>query len=409
MTFLHKFFLLALMASITLTACKRENIDEIVPDDPQFEPVEVDVNTLIDAMKPTTSEGMSLDCITVLYPFDLKTVSEKTVSISSEADFRAAVSTQSADPAVDFLFPLEVTGASGKQFQVFDNAELGKRFAACTPQTGWKTNSATSGGAAIPAFLFDSLCFDLVYPVSLEDQNGAPYTANTEGDFVNLVATVDSLFFTLPLTVDTSGVQVSINTQTEFLDLVYICHGISAPIGGSGLTFEGFCYKLLYPFDALLPDSTTVVTVNDENDYAALVLEGEQLELIYPFSLEDSAGMVTVINDDTAFLMALVDCGIVQIDTITSVCDVFPAHAQLFFNEGASGCGFQVNYPAQVTAEGVTYTVNDLNEYMNVYSMYQSRVNEIDLVYPVSITTISGGNVITFTSDSEVCAYIDGC
>ncbi len=409
MTSLHKICLLALVALMTLTACDRENVDIIVPDDPQFEPVEVDVNTLLDAMKPATADGMSLDCITVLYPFDLKTASERTVSISSEAEFRAAVSAQAADPAVDFIFPLEVRGESGKEFQVSDNTELGKRFASCTPKTGWKTTNANSSGAgAIPAFLFDSLCFDLVYPVSLEDQNGTPYTANTVGDFINLSATVDTLYFALPLTVDTSGVQVSINSQTEFLDLVYFCHGISAPIGGSGLTFEGLCFRLLYPFDGILSDSTTV-TVNDENDYAALVLAGEQIELTYPFSLEDSAGTVTVVNDDTTLFNILIGCGIIEIGPPTA-CNT-PAHALLFFNANmpTMSCSYQINYPVQLVADSVTYTVNDLNDYLDVYNMYQFQLDKIDLIYPVSVTPYNGGTVITFTSDSAVCGYFDGC
>jgi hypothetical protein len=407
MTSLHKICLLAVVALMTLTACNRENVDQIVPDDPQFEPVEVDVNTLMGAMKATNSEGMSLGCMTVLYPFDLKTVSEATVSISSEEDFHAAVSPQIADPAVDFVFPLEVKGAGGSRAQMMNNAELGTSFGSCTPTTGW-TALATSSAGSIPAFLFDSLCFDLVYPVDLEDQNGTPYTATNQGDFINLLATVDTLYFSLPVTVDTSGVQVTISTQAEFLDLVYTCQGISAPVGGGGFTIQGFCQKLLFPFDVSLTNGT-IETVNDQNDYATLVLAGEYLELVYPYSLEDSAGTVTVINDDTALIAVFIDCGLIEITTPTA-CNT-PAHALLFFNANMPSmpCSFQISFPLQVVANNITYTINDLNDYLDVYNLFPSQLDAIDLVYPVSVTPYSSGSVITFNNDGEVCAYIDGC
>ena len=406
MTSLYKIFLLALAALITLTACDRNHVDRIDPNDPMFEPIEVDVNTLLDAMEAQDSEGMSLGCVTVLYPFDLKTASDASISISSEEDFQAAVSVQAADPAVDFIFPLEVRDAAGKRVQMEDNAELGTNFANCTPITGWQATTSSPGGA-IPAFLFDSLCFDLVYPVSLEDQNATPYTATSQGDFINLLATVDTLYFTLPLVVDTNGVQLNIQTQSEFLDLVYTCQGITAPTSGNGLGLQGLCSTLLFPFDAKLNDGT-IVTVNDQNDYANYVLAGEHLEVVYPFSLEDAAGNVTVVNDDSALILVFIDCGLFEIDTVYD-CSHSPAHVLLFFNAlnilTMNNYVYEINYPVDLIVEGNPVTLNSDDQYLPAVGGSPFDLLETDLVYPITITQF--GRDIQLNSDADVCAFYE--
>lgn len=410
MNFLNKFSVVILMLTLLLTACNKENIDSTIPEDPNFQPTTVDVNNMLGAMKPISPNGLDLGCLTVVYPFDLTLESNTTITINDEAEFQVALDMESPNQVVDFVFPLSILDGDGNATQVADNNELGVAFVSCIPSTGWTTSSNTE--EIIPAFLLVDLCLDLVYPVNLEDVNGNTYIANNESEFIDLSATNDELFFSLPLAViDQDGNQVVINDLNSFFDLSYECDGISTPVIGDGNLIEGFgCYdELVYPADVLLSDGSTL-TLDNADDYANLVLSGQEAELQFPFSLADSTGTVVVISDTLDLIEAVISCGIIT-NPNTGSCGNTPAHILLFFNQnlGTVQCGYSVNYPLQVEAENVTYDLNNMQEYLDVYNMYQFQTDKITIIYPVSITITDNGQVITFNDAVEVCTFISGC
>ncbi|MEO0875724.1 MAG: hypothetical protein AAFY48_14095 [Bacteroidota bacterium] len=65
-----------------------------------------------------------------------------------------------------------------------------------------------------------------------------------------------------------------------------------------------------------------------------------------------------------------------------------------------------MDYPNQITAGGIVYDINDIDEYFVVYNQY--AWDEIDIVYPISVTE-TDGTVVTFNSDQEICDYINEC
>ena len=410
MNFLTKKIAFFLLAVLFLTACNKENVDEIIPGDPGYQPDTVVVNSLMLALVANPSGGLDLGCITINFPFSLVTQSGATVEINTEAEFEAATDTTAADPAVDIVFSLSITDSDGNTVQVNDDQELGVAFASCIPTFGWDT--AAISGEILPVCLFDEyLCFDITYPVDLEDQDGNTYVAEDEDELIDYLATIEHLYFTLPMTVlKDDGTSLVINNIEEFFNAAMECEGITPPVVGGGIEVNGFgCYDLLYPFN-VVTDNGDVVTINDANEYANLILTGVSVEIQYPFSLVNLAGETVVVNSFDDFIATLNECGgfVIIIDT-TDICDV-EAHVLLYFNQGQgpTSCGYLINFPTQVEAEGTVYDLNDMFEYYNVYGQYSNQIDKINIIYPVSVT-LSDGTILTFNNDNDVCQFIDGC
>ncbi|MEZ4961875.1 MAG: hypothetical protein R2830_18750 [Saprospiraceae bacterium] len=417
MNFLTKKIALFLFAVLFLTACNKDNIDEVIPGDPGYQPDTVVVNSLIFAMVGNPSGGLDLGCITINFPFSLLTESGATVEINTEAEFEAATDSTAADPVVDIVFPLSITDSDGNTGQVNDETELGVAFASCIPTTGWVDTTSVDGTYPIPAFLFEDLCFDLVYPVDVEDADENTYTANNEAALIDLLATTSNLTFVLPITVlDEQGNETVIESAAGFFDLYYACDGVIPPgtqggipidlsdLDSANCDFESLAIQ--YPYDVVTDDGD-LITVADANQEAALILSGVHYTVQYPFSLVDADGEVVTINDDLEFIQLILPC-LVTIEE-PDPCST-PAHVLLYFNQGQAPfqCGYLINFPTQVEAEGTVYDLNDMFEYYNVYGLYSNQIDKISIIYPVSVT-LNDGTILTFNNDNDVCQFIDGC
>lgn len=417
MNFLTKKIAFFFLAVLFLTACNKENIDEVIPGDPGFQPDTVMVNSLMAAMVSNPSGGLDLGCITINFPFSLLTESGATVEINTEAEFEAATDSTAADPAVDIVFPLSITDSDGNTTQVNDDYELGVAFASCIPIEGWDDTSSSNGTYTIPAFLFEELCFDLVYPVDVEDAEENNYTANDEAALIDLLATTPSLSFVLPITVlDELGNETIIESAAGFFDLYYSCDGIIPPgtqggipidlsnLDSANCDFESLAFQ--YPYDVVTDDGE-LITVADENQEAALILSGEHYTVQYPFNLVDADGEVITINNDLEFIEFILPC-LITIEE-PDPCST-PAHVLLYFNQGQAPfqCGYLINFPTQVEAEGTVYDLNDMFDYYNAYGPYSNQIDKIHIVYPVSVT-LSDGTILTFNSDSEICDFVNNC
>lgn len=143
-----------------------------------------------------------------------------------------------------------------------------------------------------------------------------------------------------------------------------------------------------------------LITVEDANQEAALILSGEEYTVQYPFNLVDENGEVVTITNETEFILLILPC-IVSIEP-TDPCDT-PSHILLYFNQNICGT---VAYPNELSADGVVYEINSMDDYFVVYNMY--AWDEISIVYPISIVTQEGEEV-TFNTDEEVCAFVQEC
>ena len=409
----------SLVMLLAFAACNKENIDVIEPDDIVYEPDEIEVNNLMVAIRSTTDDGLSLGCISIQFPFELLLESGMTVTMSSASDFEDALNAEAPDRPVDFVFPLTVETQGGETMQANSNEELGILFASCIPDEGWDNTDPGDGNFRIPAFLFQDLCFDLVYPVDVEDAGGNVYTASNEAELIDLLATTPGLAFVLPIAVlDQEGNETIIESVAGFYELYYSCDGIVPPgteggidivlsdLDSANCDFETLAIQFPY---TIVTDDGESITVEDANQEAALILSGVHYTIQYPFNLVDQDGEVIAINDELEFIMFILPCLITIEDP--DICST-PAHVLLFFNRQQGpvvGCGYQINFPMQIEAEGVTYEINNLDDYWTVYGQYSFQIDKINVIYPVSVTLEDDGSTITFNSDEEICAFIADC
>lgn len=409
MNLLNQWRVFPLFIVLLLVACNKENIDDIIVDEPEYEVEEIEVNNLVSALVINPTDGINLGCLTIQFPFELLLESGNTATINTQEDFDTALDQDAPDPVIDFVFPLNIIDEDGNVSQINNNDELGVAFASCIPDEGW--DESVSDNNILPAFLFEALCFDLVFPVNLEDEAGNAYVANNEAEFINFSATIDPLYITLPATVmNDNGDETTVNDVVFFFDLVYLCEGIFPPVSGSGIVIQGFgCNELVFPFNVTISDGSTV-SIDDADEYANLIFSGATLELQYPFSLSNPDGEIIVINEVDDLIVALGDCGI-DIEIVATDACATPAHALLFFNQqqGFIGCGYTVNFPAKVMAEGVTYTLNNMDDYLEVYNMYAFQLDAIEMIYPVSATMVETNSPFEFNSDEQICTFINGC
>lgn len=406
MKLLSKSILLFLSVGILITSCKKDDqINTTVPENPNYTPDTIIVNSLMTALKPGASGDLDLGCMRVGYPFDLVLKSGSTVAIQNQAAFDAAMNATGADRVVAFAFPLLVTKADGSAVQIGSNRDLAEAYASCVPNQGWER--AAASGDLIPACLLGYVCLEIVYPVNLVDGNDQPYTANDETELIDLIVSIDTLYFALPLTViNLSGDQVEINDVATFFELAFDCELIDPPVVADGIQFNGFaCNRLAFPFNVQTSNGD-IITVDDENEYAGLILNGAEIELLFPFSLIDENDNIIRINNLDDLIVAYNGCGIEIVIEPVDICET-PAHVLLFFNTALIDCRYSINYPLQLAAGGQVFTINTFIEYFGVYNAY--NLNEIDMVYPVSITLLSDGSTVTFNNDQDICTFIANC
>lgn len=401
----YKITTVLFLFTFLLTACNKENIDEVITEDPEYTPEIVELNNLLNKIDSSSDLGAELDCITIRYPFEFKLESGAKAQINTQIDLESALNENAMDPAVDFIFPLEIIIPEGDLVEINDNPTLGTYFASCIPDKGWDT--ALRSGTSVPAFLMDALCYELIYPVNLEDEQGNTYVANDETQLIDLLASNDNIFYVFPMTVlDGEGNEVLLENIDAFFDLIYDCESIYPPIVGEGIEIQGLgCFNLVFPFDVAL-ENGDIVTVNNENEYAALILNGQSIELQFPFSvisMLDQDQEIIIISDIEDFIAALLACGIIIEITETDACDV-DAHILLFFNGlnifTTNNYVYNIHFPVTLIVDGIEVVLNNGDEYLPAIGGL-SNIRPTEIVYPVTVTQF--GREIVLNNDDDVC------
>ncbi len=418
MKFLKLSKILLLIIVVLAAACEKENFDEINVGTPDYQPEIVEVNTLITALQLSPNDGLEMGCISIQFPFDVILQSGISVTINSTTDFEAVANGE--DQVVDFEYPIVVTTEDGENLQVNSSDELGILFGSCIPDYGWDDTTDSNGTFTIPAFLFAELCFDLVYPVDVEDASENTYTANTEAELIDLLATTTNLSFILPImVVDEEGNETTIESVAGFYDLYYSCEGNTPPGTEGGLVidlseldsvdcnFESLAIQ--YPYNVITEDGESI-TVENENQEAALILSGQEYTIQYPFNLVDETGGVTTINNETEFILLILPC-LITVEDPAEPCDT-EAHVLLFFNAHniftIFDCPFDINYPVDVTVDGATVTLNDVYDYFDETGA-PSNIGDVELIYPITVTVAADGSNVELNSDQDVCDFITAC
>jgi hypothetical protein len=227
MRLLSKTIFLFLSVGMLITACNKDDqINEIVPENPNYTPDTTIVNNLMSELVANPSGGLDLGCMSIDFPIGLELQSGATLTVQDQASLDVAMNGQGDDRVVSFVYPMAVQQADGSFVQMQSNYELSASYASCIPDQGW--DRAAASGDLIPAYLLGSICLEIVYPVNLIDGDDQPYVANNEAELIDLIVSIHELYFDLPFTVITeSGDQVAIIDVDTFFDTVFDCDDIT--------------------------------------------------------------------------------------------------------------------------------------------------------------------------------------
>lgn len=409
MNFLNKLSVLFLFTALLLTACNKENIDEIVPEDPNFQAEIVDVNSIIGAMEVNSFGGLELNCVTLNYPFELTLESNVTVAINSEAEFQSAIEREAPNRVVDFAFPLNITAKDGTTLEVNDNIELGVNYASCVPKKGWtKSNENTS---IMPAFLLYDYCLELEYPINLKDNQDNDYLAESDADVIQYLTESDELFFMFPISVTNVQNTSTVESLEEIFNIFGECESSTyepiMSLNDSTAVSPFDCFTFVYPFDAILIPQDSLITVNSEDELVLLSLEGYELDFVYPLDVIDSNENLITISAPEDFIPLFIDCEIITIDTTsTNICNT-EAHVLLFFNSlnilTLNNYEYTINFPVTLVVEGESIVINNEDEYLPAIGGSPFDFKPTDITYPVTITQF--GRDIILNNDDEVCDF----
>lgn len=411
MKVIHSLATYFIIVLVCLTACNKENVDTIVSEEAVFEPDTLVVNPIIDIIRASDG-GVNLNCIGITQPYEFVLTSGETILIENTADHVALTLNDSINLVIDYVYPISITLPSGVETTVNNTYELTKAHASCINDYHWY--GAYYAETYIPSFLLTNYCYSLVYPLNLVDETGNTYVASNETAFLAYRTTIDSLYTSFPFSMeDENGTTVTVTDLETFLGYMYNCDNTSALVSPEGIVVHGFgCLKLNYTI-ALggLTDDGLFMPINSPIGHINSIFYNTSLSLQYPFSYINNTGDIINISNVADLLTALDACDrLVDIEPEVIGCGITPAHLLLFFNEnsGLTNCDYTINYPLQVEAGGTTYTINTMADYMDVFNMYATQLDAINLVYPINATS-TDGNPLLFNNDEAICSYIQDC
>ncbi len=387
--------LFTLLLIIGLSSCKKEEIIDI--QEPVLEelvPTISSTNQLVFNVQSNSADGLDLDCFTVDFPFGLNADGEIT-TVNSEEEFFEVL--ESEPLVIDFVYPVNVTYDDGETAVANNGEELGELFAACIPDTGW------SGNDGFPAFLICDInsCYQLVYPIGLNDGQGNDFSAASEEEFVELIVNNPELYFNFPISlIDEDGMIVTANNDDELFGLVASCDNNYNPgidttnygIGGIG------CLAFSYPFDVVDFDGN-VVTLNDENDYANAMISGIQ-GFVYPLSVIDADGNIVVVNSDEELANALFDCFDGPILT--------PIIGHILQSSLMGGTCYDLVYPL-TGSDMFTGETIEITSDQGALDLVNNSTGDYTLDFPLSVVKISTGETVTIADIEAYFLFLSDC
>jgi len=384
------------------TACEKE---DVVTDTP----VEIEDIVLVTETNPLITrasgdgDGIVLDCITILYPFDLVGEDGTIVTISSEEDFE---NTDGAVVFVDFVYPITVS-VDDEESEVNDGSELGNLFVSCVPAGGWEDGE-------FPAYdiTYGNSCYTLNYPIQLINLEEETITVNSEEELVNAL-TEDLYFFVFPFDMThEDGEVVTVDDMDEIFEALIECNGFND--GGEFDWEQNFeyigCYHISFPFDVVLADGE-VVTLEDHEEFCDLMLLGEIVDYSYPITLTDIDGNEVTANNAEELEELLDDCGD-DWNGGDNIGDHFIIWIGSYDNpsEGNPAC-YTIEYPISFTNtdDGSTLTLNNQEEFDEIFMGEYPNLGAYVGNFPMTITYVEGGEVITLNESEDIYTLHESC
>jgi len=405
---LLKLFSFLFVLSLMIASCSKEAVEGEKEIPGKIDPTEeVDQNSLF-TRSVTSSDGLDLDCITIIYPFDVIDDAGETYTIEGEDDFATLLDEDSETFIVDFVYPLEIEDEDENTSTVASGEELGEAFANCLPNT-WDEN-------AFPAYLIndENSCVTLQYPITVSKLDGSTATYDDEASFVAALAE-EPLFFVFPMSIiNGEGETIVVSDVDDLLTALLDCNGLDIDTtiwnGGNDFEFLG-CYELAFPFTVTLVDGTTV-EVNDHMEYCDLLLEGSVQGFVFPLTLIGEEGEI-VVNSEEELNALLADCFDFGPDVL--IADLVNLYIGAL---GADSLGidpcYEITFPMNAQEfdwEGNSLDQITINSFDELAAIFEdgSAGGLYNVVYPVTVTLTATGEEIELQSTEDLFELMFSC
>jgi len=409
--------LFCLFSFLVITSCQKENIDTVVETEETITPTTTTItpppppNALLgrassDNATEAEADGVNLDCIEIIFPFNLVDSEGTTHEVADEAAFIALLSQEwdSTVYIVDFVYPISVRLYDEEIREITDNEQLGELFAECVPDGGWDE-------LVFPAYLIDdeNSCYKTVYPISLEDaEDGTIITAEDEATFIEVLIEKE-VYFHFPINLTDGDSIVSVADVDELFDILFSCNeyyqDTTAWDWEDGFEYIG-CFQVNFPLTVVVADGGEKV-VNNHEELCELMLQGDLVDYAYPLTLTSPEGAELIANSAEALEELFIQCDSIIEGDGEGDLFLLAIFSQAFGEDSTAVC-YTINYPISGTyldADEVTQTI----VFNNVEEILQAETTAIDLVYPVNITEQIDNQVISINSIEEIFEVLVAC
>lgn len=262
-------------------------------------------------------------------------------------------------------------------------------------------------------------CIRIPFPVKFELASGTIATANDTADLNALSLQPDSIMdFHYPFQAYGPNGAFMVNDISDIIvgltgchTTVVTCADLDAHVllffnGLNILTINKYEYTINYPVTIMVEGNPVVLTKDD--DYLPAIggspFSYKQTDLVYPISISQFGRTLTFTSDNDV-------CAFYE--TLNESCGNKPAHIEFFFNEGAGtpiNCTYFINYPVNVSdGNGNILKMQSRADYIAALNASPNAYGSFQLVYPVSANKYSNNQNITFTSDADICQYLNNC
>lgn len=285
-----------LLTAVLFTACDQENLDTLVPSDPQYQPEVVDVNPLMYSLQANSSDELIISCLTIPLPIDLLQQSGSIITVSTQEELDDAL--MLPDSIADFVYPFGAV--VGMDVIVIESIEdLGQAIIECSTVPFDCVQDVDAHVLlfynALNIFTLNRYVYDINYPVSLIVE-GTQVVINNDDEYLPAIGGNPSQFLEVeliyPITITQFGRDIVLNNDSDVCDfnstLDEACENKPAHIqfffnGGPGTPIN-CAYFINYPLEIMLNGTTIEVATREDylNELNASPDAYDNITLVYP-------------------------------------------------------------------------------------------------------------------------------
>ncbi len=381
------------LLGLLLFTCTKESYDIEETEISPYEPPTVYENPYINALRASgTADGLEIGCLQLSFPFGVLLADGSTLLINDTSDLDLIAESNSI---IDFVFPLSATNEGGELLELAGWEAFTIAIASCVPDSGWTETQ-------FPAYdiNFDNSCYQLSYPIYVRNLDGDSLLISNASELA-AASTNGNIYFVFPLgMINSEGGSfqagnaegLSVLLQNCFAqDIIRIDH-----VGEAGNQLN--CFQLNFPF-SIVNSTGGNTTINNGEEFLSVLYSGWFSDFVYPITL-------TVIETDSVVVVA--DAS--EFNQLT-LAQCFPPSDILdviILIVGIPDC-YEPVYPFSViNTEEVPIAIPDFE---TLIGLLQSGVidPESSIVYPINLILATTGEEVSVNDSSTLLDFYNAC